>query len=62
MRENTETQLMKLPSASEPVSPINTEALFVLNIRNAAIAPHIEKGTANQPVPAAASRAPIQKR
>ena len=41
--ENTETQPINPPSASEPVSPINIEALFVLNIRNADIAPAATK-------------------
>ena len=41
--ENMETHEISPPSASEPVSPINMDALFVLNIRNAPKAPQAMK-------------------
>ena len=37
--ENTVTQAINPPSASEPVSPINIPALFTLNSKNADNAP-----------------------
>ncbi len=60
--EKTETHEMKPPRASEPVSPINTAALLVLNMRNAATAPTPIKQSKPVSEPRNASIIPIISR